>query len=221
MDQLFSMLRLVYDGLLITNLIFFSIALIKGKKDFKFIFLYILASILTEGCSYLVEKNYVLILGEQSNAPLFLAFVFIQFIFLSLFYRQHIVSKEFKKWFPYLLFTGLVVAAAPYVWQPSEVMKHTMWASLITIPVLLIMSVFYFLQLLNDKKGYPYINIGIFLAIGSNVIYLTSIKFQEDVDHWAGRITMIINLFTTIALHILLLYQCYKYFKSQTRPSIT
>ncbi len=100
-------------------------------------------------------------------------------------------------------------------------MKHTMWASLITIPILLIMSVFYFLQLLNDRKGYPYINIGIFLAIGSNVIYLTSIKFQYNVDGWAGHITMFINIFTTIALHLLLLYQCCKYYKSQTRPSIT
>ncbi len=114
MDNLFSVLRLVYDGLLIINLVFFGIILIKGNRGFKFIFLYILASILTEGCSYLVEKKYVLILGKQSNAPLFLDFVFIQFIFLSLFYKQHIISKEFKKGFLYFLFIGLLIAALPY-----------------------------------------------------------------------------------------------------------
>lgn len=221
MEAILDILKYVYYTLLGVNFVLFLVAFIKGNKDFGIIALYLILGVFTECFSKLVAGDYLLIFGEKTNAPFFLLFSFLQFIILFVFYTRLLTSLFIKK-YALLISIGIVfIATLPYIWNPELIMVFSLWLPLVTIPILLFLSTYYFIELLSHKEGYPFINIGFFLFMGSSLIYLASLRFYNDVDLGIMNLKLIINIITLIILHLLFTYQCYLYFKSQIRPLIT
>lgn len=98
-------------------------------------------------------------------------------------------------------------------------MVFTPWAAFITFPVIIFLSSLYFIDLLDIKKGYPYINIGIFLSLGCSLINFVSFGFQEDVEDSIKTLKQLLHILPLLSLHILFLYQCLLFFKSQIQRS--
>ncbi|WP_146105149.1 hypothetical protein [Nonlabens arenilitoris] len=215
METIFDNLTVVYFSLLIFNFVCYSIAVILGKNDFKPILLYLMSGVFTEVMSKLVIRDYFLVLGEKTNAPFYFLFSILQFLFLSYFYKKVITCPVFKRYFKYLIMVVLIIGLVPYVFNPSWLLHFSVWLPLITMPLLLFYSAYYFIELLKNKNGYPFINIGLFLILGNTLIFLMTIQFYEGVSSYVRILLRILHIFPLIVLHLLFIYECLLYFKSQ------
>jgi hypothetical protein len=81
------------------------------------------------------------------------------------------------------------------------------------------LSSLYFIDLLDIKKGYPFVNIGIFISLGCSLINFVSFSFQDGVNDSIKSFKHLLHILPLISLHILFLYECLLYFKSQIQRS--
>ncbi len=219
METIFDNLTVVYFSLLIFDFVCYSIAVIIGKNDFKPIFLYLMSGVFTEIMSKMISRDYFLVLGEKTNAPFFFLFTILQFVFLSYFFKKVITCPVFGKFFKYSVIIVLMIGITPYILNPTWILEFSVWLPLMTIPLLLFFSTYYFIELLRNKKGYPFINIGLFLILGNTLIFLMTIQFYEGVSSYIRSLLRILHIFPLIVLHLLFIYECLLYFKSQIRRS--
>ncbi|GAK89016.1 hypothetical transmembrane protein [Nonlabens ulvanivorans] len=219
METIFDNLTVVYFSLLIFDFVCYSIAVVIGKNDFKPIFLYLISGVFTEVMSKMITRDYFLVFGEKTNAPFFFLFSILQFLFLSYFFKKVITCSIFKKYFKYLVLAVLIIGLVPYVFNPSWLLHFSVWLPFMTIPLLLFFSAYYFIELLKNKKGYPFINIGLFLILGNTLIFLMTIQFYEGVSSYVRDFLRTLHIFPLIVLHLLFIYECLLYFKSQIRRS--
>lgn len=219
METIFDNLTVVYFSLLIFDFVCYSIAVIIGKDDFKPIFLYLMSGVFTEIMSKMISRDYFLVLGEKTNAPFFFLFTILQFVFLSYFFKKVITCPVFGKFFKYSVIIVLMIGITPYILNPTWILEFSVWLPLMTIPLLLFFSTYYFIELLRNKKGYPFINIGLFLILGNTLIFLMTIQFYEGVSSYIRSLLRILHIFPLIVLHLLFIYECLLYFKSQIRRS--
>ncbi|QJP35654.1 hypothetical protein F0365_15215 [Nonlabens sp. Ci31] len=210
----------IYYISLVLNIFLFSGAVFLRKYLFAPILFYLITGLLTEHITILILNNDLLFFGQQTNAPVKVIYDLIQFLTISYFFKRSLNYQWLNKWYVLLMVLLILIAIAPYLLTPSDIAFHNPWISFITIPVLLFLSTLYFLQLLRQKKGYAYINIGLFLILGSSMVRDSTSPFYEGVPMEIYRMKGFLLLIPLIMMQFLFTYECFLFFKSRKEFSI-
>jgi hypothetical protein len=215
MQDLVSFVTLTYSILLLLNVLGFSVVIFYGAKVFNPIFIYLIVGLICEVFTSLMFRKIILIYEEETNAPFGHLYVWTQFIAFFFFFFKLQKSNQIKKAFASIFILFFLFALAPYLWLDSNLMNHDPYISLITMPCVLFFSLTYFIQLLGKKKGFPFINIGIFLVTGSSLISISSSAFYQDVNLDLIYLKNTVNLIPLILMQLLFMYECYLFFKTE------
>lgn len=153
--------------LLLINFIVFALGLSKKQKSYVIFTVYLFLIV----CIQIIT----LVLRKLGLNNLFLShFYFIgQFIMLGLFYFNLITDKFQKKVIKITAILALLSLAIQYSIRPDLFFKFNLYEIFITSFLLLIFATFHFYNMLNGKKMFYYINIGIILYLfGSTILFL-------------------------------------------------
>lgn len=153
--------------LLLINFIVFAFGLSKKQKSYVIFTVYLFLIV----CIQIIT----LVLRKLGLNNLFLShFYFIgQFIMLGLFYFNLITDKFQKKVIKITAILALLSLAIQYSIRPDLFFKFNLYEIFITSFLLLIFATFHFYNMLNGKKMFYYINIGIILYLfGSTILFL-------------------------------------------------
>lgn len=191
------------------NVFGFSALIVKGAKSLIPILIYLLVGLICEFTTELILRDLFTINGQVTNAPFGHLYVWTQFIALSYFFYTQQSSSRMKKYFKIIFSIFFFAACCPYLFLGSELMVHDPFISLITMPCVLIFSLFYFIQLLDIREGFPYFNIGIFLITGSSLINISSGGFYDGVDFNIIHLRNSINLIPLIIMQLLFMLEGY------------
>lgn len=116
------------------------------------------------------------ILGLYKIQNLFFSHLYFigQFVILSFFYITILKDNLLKKIIKIYLIIALITLAVQYCLKPSLFYTFNLFEIFITCFPLIIYSVFYFYQMLNEKKVFYYINTGMIIYLfGSTIIFLS------------------------------------------------
>ncbi|WP_243739304.1 hypothetical protein [Flavobacterium sp. 245] len=140
-----------------------------------------------------------------------------QFIALSFFYLQLVKDpfqqKAIKIGFVLVLSTLVI----QYSLKPEMFFKFNLYEIFITSFLLIIYAVFHFYNMLDEKKEFYFINMGLLLYLfASTILFLIgnlTAKFSKDVS----LITWMINAILIIVYHLFFLYEWkVSYFRTKT-----
>jgi hypothetical protein len=194
---------------LVINLLLFLKEYKSKDKSYKIFTFYIGAIVLVQIVS--------VIYSSQNINNLFLShFYFIgQFVLLSLFFETLLKEKYQKKVVKAGLILGLLVLGIQYGLDPSLFLKFNLFEIFITSFLLIIYATFHFYNMLNEKKEFYYINMGILLYLfGSTILFLAgniSIKLGPKFT----KIPWILNSFLYIIYQVFILVEWKKSFSKK------
>ena len=149
------------------NLIIFLKGFSRNGKAFKIFTIYTAVIFLIQICAEVLSKNHM------PNLYLSHAYFILQFVLLSFFYLEILTEKIQKKIVLYALFICPLILALQYYNDPKLFFKFNLFEIFITSFLLILYATFYLYNLLNEKKSFYYINLGLLLYMfGSTVLFL-------------------------------------------------
>jgi hypothetical protein len=178
--------------LLFVNFIVFAIGLSKQQKSYVIFTTYLFFIVCVQMSTLVLSK-----LGMNN---LFLShFYFIgQFLMLSLFYYNLINDSLQKKIIRITCVLALLSLVIQYSVRPDLFFKFNLYEIFITSFLLIIYSTFHFYNMLNDKRVFYYINVGILLyLLGSTILFLVgnlSITLSSKYYKLPSRINYILYI---------------------------
>ena len=187
--------------LLALNFILYALRFFKHGRSFKVFTVYLLLIIGVQLTSYLYMKLY--------NNNLFLShFYFIgQFIVLSLFYFTLVKDNFQKKAISIAFVLVLLTLIIQYGIKPDLFFKFNLYEIFITSFLLIIYSTFHFYNMLEEKKEFYYVNMGILLYLfGSTILFLVgnlTSKFSANFN----QVTWTLNAAFYVVYQLLILYE--------------
>ncbi|MCG2612568.1 hypothetical protein LZZ90_13720 [Flavobacterium sp. SM15] len=199
-----------YLVLFINTLLFLKSFSSKGKAH-KIFGIYLL-------CMFLIQISAKAMHFFKLNNLMLSHFYFIaQFILLSCFYlnlrMDAFQTKTIKVGFAFCL----GVLGMQYLLDATAFLKFNLFEIFITSFLLIIYSTFYLYNLLNEKKEFYYINLGILIYLfGSTVIFLagnltTIYKLRFVFNIW------ILNAFLYLIYQLLILFEWRKNYSNQLK----
>ena len=151
-----------------------------------------------------------LTLGKMHIHNLFLShFYFIlQFIILSLFYYNLLKESFQKKIIVINLSLCLSLLFLQYVLNWSLFHQFNLFEIFITSLPLIIYATFHLYNLLNEKKEFYYITIGLLIYLfGSTVVFLTSNLLISLHSKFLLKMIMKLNVYLYIVYQLFILYE--------------
>ena len=135
-----------------------------------------------------------------------------QFVLLSLFYL-HILKEEIqKKIVKVCLVIGLLALGIQYANDFSLFLKFNLFEIFITSLLLILYATFHFYNMLNEKKEFYFINIGVlFYLFGSTILFLVG-NLTIVLSPKMNKITWILNSILYVLYQIFILVEWKKSF---------
>lgn len=194
---------LAYFGylLLLLNFILYVSAYFKNNKAYKIFTIYLFVMMCVQLSSHLCMRFY-------SNNLYLSHFYFIgQFIILSLFYLK-LIKENFQR---RVIAIGFVLVLSTlsiqYVIRPELFFKFNLYEIFITSFLLIIYATFHFYNMLDEKKVFYFINMGILMYLfGSTILFLVgnlTAKFSLKFSF----VTWILNTFLYAIYQLFILYE--------------
>ncbi len=138
-----------------------------------------------------------------------------QFIFLSLFYVNILKQELQKRIVKFCLITTLLALAIQYASDFSLFLKFNLFEILITSILLILYATFHFYNMLNEKKEFYLINMGIlFYLFGSTILFLVG-NLTIVLSPKMNKITWIMNSILYIFYQIFILVEWKKSFSKK------
>ena len=193
---------LAYTGyfVLLINLILFSTQFFKETKAYKIFTIYLALS-----C---IIQVWAEILIQQRSSNLFLShFYFIgQFILLSGFYMQILKQDGTQnKIVTACLLVVLLILGVQYAYDSTLFFRFNLLEIVITSIVLVVLASFHFYNLLNEKKEFYYVNIGILVyLLGSTILFLVG-NLMTSLSAAFNKIPWVLNSFMYLLYQIIIL----------------
>ena len=141
-----------------------------------------------------------------------------QFIILSFFYLAILKEDYQKKAIKLCLVFVLMILVIQYAYDTSLFFKFNMLEISITSFLLIIYAAFHFYNMLNEKKEFYYVNIGILMYLfGSTILFLVG-NLTISLSKKMSLITWILNSILYIIYQILILIEWKKsYYKKSVK----
>lgn len=195
--------------ILLLNLILFLKGVRNEGKAYKIFTCYLGVIFVVQIVSMIMMKNHI------NN--LFLShFYFIgQFILLSFFYINILKEKFQKKVVKFGLFLGLTALGIQYAVDVSLFLKFNLFEIFITSFLLILYATFHFYNMLNEKKEFYYINMGILIYLfGSTILFLVG-NLTIVLSPKMNKITWILNSILYIVYQVFILVEWKKSFSEK------
>nr|WP_294938432.1 hypothetical protein [uncultured Flavobacterium sp.] len=203
------------DFFLLINLVLFSKGFSKQGKAFAVFTIYL-------GLVFAIQVlSSVLTYMKIGNLFLSHFYFILQFIVLSIFYGT-ILKEDFqKKAVKIGLIIGVSALVVQYMWDFSNFQKFNLFEIFITSFLLIIYAAFHFYNLLNDKKEFYYINMGILLYLfGSTVLFLAG-NLMDRISPDFNKITWMLNTLLYIVYQLFVLIEWKKSFSKRKSNPVT
>lgn len=203
---------LIYTGLfvLFLNFILFTRYFSTQDKVFKVFTGYLGMVLVIQIISNLLSKFNI-------NNLYLSHFYFVgQFIMLSFFYKILLKTAYQKKIVAVGLFAGLAVIGIQYVLDPGLFFKFNLFEIFITSFLIISYATLYFYNILNEKKAYYYINIGILLYLfGSTILFIVG-NLTNKLSAEYTKVPWILNSGLYIVYQLLILLEWKKSFSRKS-----
>lgn len=197
--------------ILLINLILFIKGFPNQGKAYMIFTWYIIISFIIQGSTG--------ILYHLKMNNLFLShFYFIgQFVLLSFFYLTILKKTIQKKIVMVSLVLGLSVLGIQFANDTSLFFRFNLFEIVITSFLLIVFASFHFYNLLNEKKEFYYINMGILMYLsGSTILFLVG-NLMTSLSPKINKIPWILNSFLYIIYQVFILVEWKKSFSNKTR----
>jgi len=187
-------------------LILNSILLLKGfsgkGKPFKIFGLYCLTMCLVQFSALILVKMHM------HNLFLSHFYFILQFVLLSMFY-YHLLKENFQK---KIIVVNLVVCLSllfiQYALDWSLFYNFNLFEIFITSLPLIIYATFHMYNLLNEKKEFYYVTVGLLIYLfGSTVVFLSSNLLLSLNSKFPSKIIMKLNIYLYIVYQLFILYE--------------
>ncbi len=187
-------------------LIINSILLLKGfsgkGKPFKIFGLYCLAMCFVQFSALIMVKMHM------HNLFLSHFYFILQFVLLSMFY-YHLFKENFQK---KIIVVGLALCLSllfiQYALDWSHFNKFNLFEIFITTLPLIIYATFHLYNLLNEKKEFYYITIGLLIYLfGSTIVFLTSNLLISLNSKSLYKMISRLNVYLYIVYQLFILYE--------------
>lgn len=187
--------------LLLLNFVLYSFNFFRNGKAYKIFTIYILVILAIQIGSYVCKVLY-------SNNLFLSHFYFVgQFIFLSLFYLRLVKDQFQKKAIKIGFILVLSTLIIQYGLKPELFFKFNMYEIFITSFLLIIYATFHFYNMLDEKKEFYFVNMGILLYLfASTILFLVgnlTIKFSTEFK----MATWMLNAVLYVIYQLLILYE--------------
>jgi hypothetical protein len=195
--------------ILLLNLILFLKGARNEGKAYKIFTCYLGVIFVVQIVSMIMMKNHI------NN--LFLShFYFIgQFLVLSLFYINILKERFQKKVVKFGLFLGLIALGIQYAVDVSLFLKFNLFEIFITSFLLILYATFHFYNMLNEKKEFYYINMGVLIYLfGSTILFLVG-NLTIVLSPKMNKITWILNSILYIVYQVFILVEWKKTFSKR------
>lgn len=168
------------------------------------------------GVIFLVQVTSMTLKKFNINNLYLSHFYFIgQFILLSLFYINILKRELQKKIVKVCLIIVLLALAIQYAMDFSLFLKFNLFEIFITSILLILYSTFHFYNMLNEKKEFYFINIGIlFYLFGSTILFLVG-NLTIVLSPKMNKITWILNSILYVLYQIFILVEWKKSFSKK------
>lgn len=186
---------------LLINFILYAIRFSGKNKTYKIFTIYLLIIIAVQLSAKACMKMHI------SN--LFLSHVYFisQFIVLSIFYLNLVKDQFQRKVIRIAFVLVLLTLAIQYGIKPELFLKFNLYEIFITSFLLIIFATFHFYNMLDEKKEFYFINMGILLYLfGSTILFLVgnlTIKFSKNFN----MITWMLNAGLYVIYQLFILYE--------------
>lgn len=157
------------------------------------------------------------VLSSLGMGNLFLShFYFIaQFIILSFFYLELLKEKYQRKIIKLTLILVLSFLGIQYAINPKLFFEFNLFEIFITSFSIIIFSAFHFYNMLNEKKEFYYINMGILLYLfGSTILFLVG-NLTVTLSRELTKIPWILNALFYVFYQLFVLYEWKKSFSKK------
>ncbi|MBF4506890.1 hypothetical protein IRZ83_09420 [Flavobacterium sp. JLP] len=187
--------------LLALNFILYAVKFPKKDPAYKIFTVYILVMIGVQ----LSAK--ICMLMHASN--LFLSHLYFigQFIMLSFFYLKLVKDQFQKKAIKIGFVLVLLTLAIQYEIKPELFLKFNLYEIFITSFLLIIYATFHFYNMLEERRTFYFINMGILLYLfGSTILFLVgnlTVKFSKDFN----MVTWLLNAILYVIYQLFILYE--------------
>ncbi|SHI98163.1 hypothetical protein [Flavobacterium terrae] len=190
--------------LLFLNTIILSVGFPKNGKAYKIFTIYTVIMFLIQ------MSSFVLLKLQKNNLYMSHFYFILQFIFLSFFYLQLNFKNDQKK----IIKAGFVFCfftlGVQYALDCSLFWKFNLFEIFITSFLLIVYAVFHLYNLLNEKKEFYYINVGILLYLfGSTILFLSG-NLMVYLSPELNTVTWILNAFLYVIYQLFILFELKK-----------
>lgn len=181
----------------------------KQGKAYKIFTLYL-------GLIFVIQILAEILIQKRSNNLFLSHFYFVgQFVLLSLFYEKILKEEYQKRVVKISSIIGLLVLAIQYSSNPNLFFRFNLFEIFITSFLLIIYATFHFYNLLNEKKEFYYINIGILMYLfGSTVLFLAG-NMVAVLNSKLGKLTWILNSCLYVVYQLFILMEWKKSFSKK------
>ena len=185
----------------------YLIGFAKNSKAFKIFTVYLVIIGLIQ-LSMSIHSYY---LAGESNLFFFIYYFVLQFIMLSLFYKELLGNKWIH------LVTGIVLLFIGYQYflEPSMYYRYNPIGSSLTQFIIVIYSLLYFYKSLSGKREFLIVNVGLFFYMLSSLLIFASGNLVLDVDipSYIPKLLNQINLVLYFIFQILIVIEWYRNYR--------
>ncbi|MBF4986073.1 hypothetical protein FNJ87_17675 [Nonlabens mediterrranea] len=205
----------LYYLLLILTTIVFSVSTVYGARKFLPITICLIIGCLCEFFTFLIREHHLLIMGEQNNAIVGHVYKWTSFLTFGFFLYSVQKSKAVKRLFVYLFSICAFIGVCSQLMIKQYFLQNDPWLAFSLMSGVIIASMIYYIKLLKDTEGYPYITTGIFLVSGSFLISSAVNGTYVDVDLEVWFFRESINRIVLIIMYVMFLLGAYLFFKKE------
>ncbi|WP_079242239.1 hypothetical protein [Chryseobacterium indologenes] len=192
MDHWIEILSLIGKGILLINLAVYCMGFSRAGKAYTFFISYLAWILICEIVFY--------VLNSQKINNLFFSHYYLigQFLLLGLFFHEILIEKYQKKAARTLLIIIPVVLVIQYIIYPEKYYVFNLFEIFVTSFSIIILALFHLYNILDTKKKYNYISLGLLLyLISSTVIFLsgnlyTVMNRKLHKEIWVFNVVMFI-----------------------------
>ena len=200
---------LIYFGnlLLLVNVILYSVKLSSRTNTFKTFWFYLLLMLIIQSLAVYAQ------IIKANNLYLSHYYFIIQFLVLSIFYRQLFIASRKRRFIEIIFIATIILLSIQYVNNPLLYDKFNLLEIVLTSLGILSFSVLHFYNTLTEKSNYIYINSGIFIyLIGSTLIFCSG-NFINDSSFSFRNILWILNSLLYLVYQIFIFIEWYKNYR--------
>ena len=193
----------IYFGILLlaTNTIVYFKGFFKNEKAFKIFVIYNAVMLFIQVISLLFSLKGI------NNIFLSHFYFILQFILLSSFYFYLINHTLQKRAILYTSSTVLVILLLQYIIYPDLIYKFNLLEVFLTSFAVILYSTLHLYNMLNSKKTYYYINLGILIYLfGSTVLFLTG-NLIAALNSSKNQLTWTLNAVLYVVYQLFILFE--------------